>query len=685
MKKYFYMIITLVLCFTMAQGCSTKSMGMSVPAPNETETPGEDPGKPSDEEKPGSKQDSLAKWINNPERLARIGQTPIVEVYYTEYTSSRLFPSSDEARCFTHVNVGHGRFVNKDTGDGGISIADPDLLRRWVNVKKSYPELKVKFMIGGWGRNADGFSQMARDPQKRKLFVEECLRIVREYGVDGFDIDWEYPTHAAKDGDHRNGAIPEDWQNFVTLFKELREAMPDKILSYAASDSGKYTDNYGVLPYVDYINVMTYSDGNPPYHNASLYRSAITKSRSCAEAIDDIFHKGQDIPYEMMNFGVAFYGHGDGYDKKEGNSYPSSVDYSKLEDIFFRGKCDGYDVSGKNYRVWDDVAKVPYLADATGRMYASYEDIESVNAKVEYLKSRGMLGAMIWEYRHDNDEGTLRKAVRHAMDGRPDAPGRLERPDENRPEHVAPVMGKLEWSKELKKSNDDYVIELSGLCLSKDKDFLWGVGDNGHLYKINFDGSYELHWSYDADMEGITMDPATGDLYLGIEPRKVYKVAAPDYNAKKTIIEVEEAADMDNSGIEGIAWYKGDLYLGAQTGATLWKYALDGTKLQKKMSLRTVAPTISEVADLCYDPESDLLWVIDSNEKSSSVPNMLPYTIYVFDGAVTKLVTTFDVSSFADWNPESVCVDHEHNCVWVADDCGDDYPSRLHKISFEKL
>ena len=54
----------------------------------------------------------------------------------------------------------------------------------------------------------------------------------------------------------------------MTLFKELREAMPDKILSYAASDSGKYTDNYGVLPYVDYINVMTYDEGNPPYHNA---------------------------------------------------------------------------------------------------------------------------------------------------------------------------------------------------------------------------------------------------------------------------------------------------------------------------------------------------------------------------------------------------------------------------------
>lgn len=34
-------------------------------------------------------------------------------------------------------------------------------------------------------------------------------------------------------------------------------------------------------------------------------------------------------------------------------------------------------------------------------MYASYEDIESLNCKVGYLKSRGMLGAMAWEYRED--------------------------------------------------------------------------------------------------------------------------------------------------------------------------------------------------------------------------------------------------------------------------------------------
>ena len=690
MKKISHIFLLLTLMAFWACGCTQERMGMSVPAPGTKPSAGtvpEDPENPDGTDEPDTPDDPVNPW-DSPERQARIGITPIIEVYYTEYTRKNLFPSLEEVRNFTIINVGHVRFKDKVNGVGiDIPSESISLAQRFVAYKAEYPELKVKFQMGGWGKNADGWSQMARDEAKRKAFIDECVAICETYGTDGFDIDWEYPTYAAKDGEYVNGADPSDWGNFITLLKEMREAMPDKILSYAASSSGKYTDNYGALPYVDYINVMTYDEGNPPYHNSPLYGpSPIVSNRTDAMVIDDIFHAGQGIPYQMMNFGIPFYGHGDGYKLTTGNVYPATVNYGDLEEIFFRGTCDGKDVSGKNYRIWDDVAKVPYLADALGKMYASYEDVESVNAKVEFLKSRNMLGAMIWEYREDNDEGTLRHAVKHAMDGNPDAPGKYERPDEYVPETpvAVPVMGKVEFSKKLLKSSSDYVEELSGLCLSKDGDFLWGVGDNGTLYKIHFDGSYEVQWNYEADMEGITIDPETGNLYLGIEPKRVYRMTAP-YTSKTTLFDVEEAANMGNSGIEGITWYKGDLYLGAQTGATLWKYSVSGTKLQDKRSLREVAPTLSEIADLCYDPVNDWLWVIDSNGSSTSVPNLKPYTLYLFNGEATELLATYDLSSFANWNPESVCMDRANGCIWVADDCGDEYPSILHKILFTGL
>jgi chitinase len=682
------LFLSVLLGLFVAQGCSDDRMGMAVPNPNTKPAAGEIPsGDPlnPDVPTPGpvDPTDPADVWVNNPARIARIGQTPIIEIYYTEYTRADLFPSLEEVRNFTHINIGHVRFVDKDNGEGiEIDAKTLPLVEKFVAYKAQYPELKVKLQMGGWGKNADGWSQMARDAAKRKAFVEECVAICDTYGIDGFDIDWEYPTYAAKDGDHVNGASPSDWENFVTLFKELREAMPDKILSYAASDSGKYTDNYGVLPYVDYINVMTYDEGNPPYHNSPLYRSSITGTRCASEAIDDIFHGQQGIPYQMMNFGIAFYGHGDGYKLKTGNRYPSSVDYSKLDDIFFKGTCDGYDVKGVNYRIWDNVAKVPYLADALGRMYASYEDIESINAKVEYLKSRNMLGAMIWEYRHDNDEGTLRHAVKHAMDGNPDAPGKYERPDEYQPKDL-PVMGKHTTYK--LQAGDKKVEELSGLCLSKDGDFLWGVHDKGTLYRINFDGSFEQQWYHDADMEGITLDPSTGDLYIALESssKSAYKLPAPTYNSYSSLFAVEGVESMGNSGIEGITWHKGNLYFGSQTGARLFEYKLDGTQLSKK-SLRDVTSQISEVGDLCYDPVSDYLWVLDSNSNKDK-PQYLPFTLYLFNGDATELLATYYVGDFANWNPEGVCVDRAHGCIWISDDCDSGNPSLLHKIEFTNL
>jgi chitinase len=685
-------LLTVLLGLLLAQGCTADRMGMAVPnpntKPNSGEIPNGDPFNPDNPNPPGpvNPDDPADVWVNNPERLARIGLTPIIEIYYTEYTRTDLFPSLEEVRNFTHINVGHVRFVDKDNGVGiEIDAKTIPLVQKFVAYKAQYPELKVKLQMGGWGKNADGWSQMARDEAKRKAFVEECVAICNQYGIDGFDIDWEYPTYAAKDGDHVNGAHPDDWTNFVKLFAEMREAMPDKILSYAASDSGKYTDNYGVLPYIDYINVMTYDEGNPPYHNSPLYRSSITGTRCASEAIDDIFHGQQGIPYQMMNFGIAFYGHGDGYKLKSGNRYPSNVDYSKLEDIFFKGTCDGMDVKGVNYRMWDDVAKVPYLADPLGKMYASYEDVESINAKVEYLKSRNMLGAMIWEYRHDNDEGTLRHAVKHAMDGNPDAPGKYERPDEYVPPtpKELPVMGKLTTYK--LQAGGKMVEELSGLCLSKDEDFLWGVHDKGTLYRINFDGSFVQQWYHDADMEGVTLDPSTGDLYIGLESssKSAYKLPAPGYNSYSSLFAVEGVDSMGNSGIEGITWHKGNLYFGSQTGARLFEYSLDGTQLSKK-SLRDVTSQISEVGDLCYDPVSDYLWVIDSNSNKDK-PQYLPFTLYLFNGDATKLLATYYVGDFAHWNPEAVCVDHKNGCVWIGEDCDSGNPSLLHKIEFTNL
>lgn len=214
---------------------------------------------------------------------------------------------------------------------------------------------------------------------------------------------------------------------------------------------------------------------------------------------------------------------------------------------------------------------------------------------------------------------------------------------------------------------DVAVTELSGLCLPVDKSFLWGVGDQGNLVKISFDGEVEKVLSKGYDMESVTIDPETNDLYLGCEPNYVYKVHAPEYKTTEEVFRVEEAKGYGNSGIEGISWYKdGMILVGTQVGAYLWAYKLDGTPVWRKC-MKTVAVGMLEIADICYDPVKDQIWIICSETQS----------IYLFNGDATEHLATYKVPFGG--NCESICLDYNNSCVWIADD---DDASELFKIDF---
>ena len=55
-------------------------------------------------------------------------------------------------------------------------------------------------------------------------------------------------------------------------------------------------------------------------------------------------------------------------------------------------------------RYWDDVAKVPYLYNATQNKFISYDDAESIDIKVKYALAKQLGGVMIWELSQDARE-----------------------------------------------------------------------------------------------------------------------------------------------------------------------------------------------------------------------------------------------------------------------------------------
>lgn len=282
----------------------------------------------------------------------------------------------------THINYAFGH-VNA-TFDG-VRIDNEERLRMIAGLKKQHPALKVMLSVGGWGSGR--FSEMVSDSVKRMAFAADCQRVVKQFGLDGIDIDWEFPTSNMAG----ISASPNDTKNYTLLMHDIRKAIGSRKLLTLASQAGAgYIDFAAISPYIDFVNIMTYDMASPPNHHASLYRSEMTGWMSVDEAVKA--HVTAGIPKNRLTLGIPFYGHGT-------DSIANFIDYKNILPL-----------KGYTER-WDDVAKVPYLTNAAGVFVCTFENTRSISLKCKYLLEEGMLGAMYWDYDGDDAAGTLRKAV----------------------------------------------------------------------------------------------------------------------------------------------------------------------------------------------------------------------------------------------------------------------------------
>ncbi|WP_290382475.1 glycoside hydrolase family 18 protein [Paramuribaculum intestinale] len=297
----------------------------------------------------------------------------IVVAYVTGWSSCAPDPS-----LMTHINYAFGKVA--PTFDS-VTVQNPARLDSVVALHRVNPDLKIMLSIGGWG--AGNFSEMAADSALRAKFADDCLAKVERYGLDGIDIDWEYPTSSSAG----ISSSPEDTENYTLLMRQLRETLgPDRLLTLATIWSAKYIDFEAILPYVDFVNIMSYdmspaSSGRP---HAPLYASEASGNHSADSAYRA--HLAAGIPAEKLVLGLPFYGRGV-------DPYPDYMDYKDLK------------VLPGTVEIYDSIAETPYMADSiSGRILMGFENQRSMAAKLHYIKQQGMLGAMYWEYCADNGD-----------------------------------------------------------------------------------------------------------------------------------------------------------------------------------------------------------------------------------------------------------------------------------------
>lgn len=306
----------------------------------------------------------------------------IVVGYVTSWSSHEVKPE-----YVTHINYAFGHVLDTFRG---IGIANEERLKSIVALKKQAPYLKVLLSIGGWG--SGNFSEMAANADNRLAFATDCKRVIDEFGLDGIDIDWEFPTSDMAG----ISSSPDDTRNYSLMMRDIRQAIGShKLLTLATVCSADYIDFNSIMPYIDFVNIMAYDMDNPPKHNAPLYQSSKFPGWfNCDKAVKA--HQDKGVPASKLVLGMPFYGHGT-------DIYDRFTDFKNVK------------VSGGYTNCWDEEAKVPYVTDKNGHFVLSYDNARSIDLKCDYILQHKLLGAMFWDDAGDDSNHTLHKTIANKL------------------------------------------------------------------------------------------------------------------------------------------------------------------------------------------------------------------------------------------------------------------------------
>ncbi len=324
---------------------------------------------------------------------------------------------------YAFANIRDGEAIFDTTKIDGKRLTPKDI-EALNSLKSKNPNLKVLVSVGGWSWSK-GFSDAALTEKSRLKFAKSCAVFVDKYKLDGIDLDWEYPNQIGAGNTHRQ----EDVHNFTLMLKAVREQLDllaeknknDKhyLLAIATGADENYVKNTElgeIHKYIDFLNIMTYDFYNGLHkttgHHSNFKPSAQPEfdMNSVLNAVD--MHVNAGFPVEKINLGIPFYGRiwkGVKTDGKQilfqkAETVGMGIDYTD----FYK------DINANGFkRYWDDSAKAPYLWNADEKTFISYEDEESIQYKIEYLKTRGLAGVMFWEYSGDNDKALLNSVVKN--------------------------------------------------------------------------------------------------------------------------------------------------------------------------------------------------------------------------------------------------------------------------------
>jgi len=334
--------------------------------------------------------------------------------YYESWAANRtctsIQPSQINPALYTHLIFAFA-YVSEDNKLVPAVDTDIDLYKDFTALKEINPNLKAMIAVGGWAFNdppyQNRFTNMVSSQENRDTFINSAMDFMGQYGFDGVDIDWEYP------GADDRGGKPEDFDNFVSLLKEMyskfQEISSDAQkyeLSITVPISNWYLQHFDLsrIPEnVDFLNVMAYDIHgvwDASIESIGPYVRSHTNITEIEASLNMFFKNG--VPSTKLVLGTGSYGRT--WALKDPNCFQPGCEFTGPGTA---GKCtqaagtlayfeiiDLLATNNEVKTVYDEASMSNYAY--YGDQWISYDDSGTFSKRNAWASDRCLGGIMLW-------------------------------------------------------------------------------------------------------------------------------------------------------------------------------------------------------------------------------------------------------------------------------------------------
>ncbi|KAL1451061.1 hypothetical protein WDU94_003355 [Cyamophila willieti] len=271
---------------------------------------------------------------------------------------------------------------------------------------------KVLVSLGGWTDSANGaYATLMLTDSLQDQFIQNIVAFIKKYGFIGLDIDYEYPQ--CPQGNCHPGDAEK--KGYSKLLGKLRAEFDNHgfLLTAAVNSAANMIDKYyeaeALNKYLDWIGMMTYDYAISSQPKVGLeapffqYGSE-PPTWNVQASVEAWLSRG--VAANKLVLGVPLYGVTFTLADASKNTIgsPAAGAGSAGRPLFYNEIC-GLKSQGWTVVKQENGKPIGGTYAYKGNQWVGYDDVADVQAKAEYIKSKGLQGYMVWEASGDDFHG----------------------------------------------------------------------------------------------------------------------------------------------------------------------------------------------------------------------------------------------------------------------------------------